>query len=189
VDEKNNAQRDTLILDNSNLRLYNIGKHIKYNIKTSGRISSEPEHYKKDTDMTKTLKLTTRGRYALMAMIELGNRSQANPAPLVEVAERANISLSYLEQLIAGLRKHGLVRSYRGPGGGYALAKQATEITIPAILMAAEDSTPAKRKTQKSGKKTTNCEYTDNLWDFIGQNLYKSLQDTTLQDVLDKNLT
>ena len=138
--------------------------------------------------MTKTLKLTTRGRYAVMAMVELGKRTGSEPAPLVEVAQRGNISLSYLEQLIAGLRRQGLVKSYRGPGGGYALAKPANEITIPAILIAAEDSTPAKRIQQKGDKKSADCEYTENLWDYIGETLYASLIDITLQNVLDKEV-
>ncbi len=136
----------------------------------------------------KSLKLTTRGRYAIMAMVELGKRSGSEPAPLVEVAKRGNISLSYLEQLIAGLRRQGLVKSYRGPGGGYALAKPANEISVPAILIAAEDSTPAKRIQQKGDKKSSDCEYTDTLWDFIGESLYESLKGITLQNVLDKKI-
>lgn len=138
--------------------------------------------------MEKTLKLTTRGRYAVMAMVELGKRTGPDPAPLVEVAKRGNISLSYLEQLIAGLRRQGLVKSSRGPGGGYALAKAPSEISVPAILMAAEDSTPAKRTLQKGDKKPSDCEYTAALWDHIGETLYASLSDVTLQNVLDKDI-
>ena len=138
--------------------------------------------------METSVKLTTRGRYAIMAMVELGKRTGSEPAPLVEVAKRGNISLSYLEQLIAGLRRQGLVKSYRGPGGGYALAKPADEITVPAILIAAEDSTPAKRIQQKGEKKSSDCEYTENLWNHIGETLYASLSDVTLQNVLDKEI-
>lgn len=138
--------------------------------------------------MTKTLKLTTRGRYAIMAMVELGKRTGSDPAPLVEVAKRGNISLSYLEQLIAGLRRQGLVKSYRGPGGGYALAKPAEEISVPDILIAAEDSTPAKRILQKGDKKSPDCDYTENLWYYIGETLYASLSGITLQDVLDRKI-
>ena len=138
--------------------------------------------------MEKTLKLTTRGRYAIMAMVELGKRTGPDPAPLIEVAKRGNISLSYLEQLIAGLRRQGLVKSSRGPGGGYALAKPASEISVPAILMAAEDSTPAKRTLRKSDKKSSDCEYTEALWDYIGETLYDSLKGISLQNVLDKEI-
>ena len=139
--------------------------------------------------MTKKLRLTTRGRYAIMAMVELGRRTGSEPAPLIEVAKRGNISLSYLEQLIAGLRRRGLVKSYRGPGGGYALAKPAAEISVPEILIAAEDSTPAKRTLQKADKKSPDCDYTENLWDYIGETLYASLSCVTLQDVLDKKIS
>lgn len=141
--------------------------------------------------MNNKLKLTSRGRYAVMAMIELAQRNEKNPAPLVEVAERGNISLSYLEQLIAGLRRKGLVKSYRGPGGGYTMAKSASEITIPMILMAAEDSTPAKRnhaQQEKKGGKTSDCPYTDGLWSHVEEALYDALKDVTLQAVLDKRL-
>ncbi|MCD8493980.1 MAG: Rrf2 family transcriptional regulator [Alphaproteobacteria bacterium] len=95
--------------------------------------------------MKTRLKLTTRGQYAVVAMVEIGRDGKKAPVPLSDIAETTNISLSYLEQLIAGLRRHGLVTSYRGPGGGYTLAKPAQSIAVSDILKAAEDSTPAKR--------------------------------------------
>lgn len=67
--------------------------------------------------MKTRLKLTTRGQYAVVAMVEIGRDGKKAPVPLSDIAETTNISLSYLEQLIAGLRRHGLVTSYRGPGG------------------------------------------------------------------------
>lgn len=132
--------------------------------------------------MTQTLKLTTRGKYAVMAMVEIGKAEKTKPVPLSDISESANISLSYLEQLIAGLRRHGLVRSYRGPGGGYCLNKPANDIIIADILEAAEDSTPAKRNGDDSKK--TNCSHTARLWDYIGHILYSNLRSVSLSDVI-----
>ncbi len=132
------------------------------------------------------LKLTTRGRYAVMAMVELSNYGVSKPMPLSEIANRSNISLSYLEQLIAALRRHGLVVSHRGPGGGYMLAKKPNEIPISDILNAAEDSVPAKR--QSSSANSINSQ-TKELWSHIGSILYASLSKVSLADVLNRQLS
>lgn len=134
--------------------------------------------------MKKRVKLTTRGRYAVMAMVELGRNGDGKPMPLSEIAKNGDISLSYLEQLIAGLRRHGLVKSYRGPGGGYCMTRPTTDILISDILIAAEDSTPAKRNAGNDDEKTSNCSHTQNLWNTIGEILYTSLKHVTLADVL-----
>ena len=122
-----------------------------------------------------------------MAMVELAKAEGGRPLPLSEIAGNAGISLSYLEQLIAGMRRHGLVRSYRGPGGGYILGKSIGEIMIADILMAAEDSTPAKRTASNSTKPKA-CAHTNALWNHIGQLLSVTLQQITLQDVINQNL-
>ncbi len=134
------------------------------------------------------VKLTTRGRYAVMAMVELAKHKEADPVPLAGIAEKNNISLSYLEQLIAGLRRHDLVKSYRGPGGGYILSRPAQEILISDILIAAEDSTPAKRSEKNNFDRNTNCEETDKLWDNIGALLHNALKKVSLADVLNKHI-
>jgi Rrf2 family iron-sulfur cluster assembly transcriptional regulator len=143
-------------------------------------------YLKKVGKMQEDLKLTTRGRYAIMAMVELGRNGEGQPVPLTEIADKSGISVSYLEQLIAGLRKNGLVRSYRGPGGGYCLAKPSSEIVITDILIAAEDSTPAKRNVNSSESKLDACMYTASLWQHIGSILHKGLQMVSLDDVLEQ---
>jgi Rrf2 family transcriptional regulator, iron-sulfur cluster assembly transcription factor len=138
--------------------------------------------------MKKLVKLTTRGRYAVMAMVELGKNGEGKPMPLSEIAKNGDISLSYLEQLIAGLRRQGLVKSYRGPGGGYCLTKPTTDILVSDILIAAEDSTPAKRNAGNDEEKTSHCPHTQDLWSTIGEILFVSLKHISLADVL-KNKT
>lgn len=137
---------------------------------------------------TKKLKLTTRGRYAVMAMTELAMRGSKSPVPLIEIAQSGNISLSYLEQLFAGLRKNGLVKSYRGPGGGYILARPATDIRISDILESAEDCAPAKRNVKDSGADHAGNRQTQALWDHIGEILYINLKTVSLDDVLNGGL-
>ncbi len=135
--------------------------------------------------MTERLKLTSRGYYAVTAMVFLaGAYSKPHtPTPLSDIAQQGNISLSYLEQLIAGLRRHGLVKSVRGPGGGYTLARPANTISIPDILIAAEDSIPAKKNPQGQNKEGS-CPYTNALWDKAGGILFAGLKTTTLADIL-----
>lgn len=136
-----------------------------------------------------SLKLTPRGRHALMALIELSRMNKDAPVPLSKLALAGQISLSYLEQLFTGLRRHGLVKSYRGPGGGYVLAKTPKEIYIADILLSAEDCAPARRKN-------VNDENTDSvgnaqasaLWSHIGDVLHVYLGKITLEDVANDNL-
>ncbi len=145
-----------------------------------------------------SLKLTTRGYHAVMALVELASHNQGEqrekPVPLAEIAEARKISLSYLEQLFAGLRRHGLVKSARGPGGGYRLGKDPSDITIAAIFTAAEDSVPGKRVLSRSANDTTEDaagvhHSTQYLWDHIGQVLYRDLSHRTLNDVLRHDLS
>ena len=132
------------------------------------------------------VKINTRGQYAVMAMVELANAGKDKPLPLSEIAENAGISLSYLEQLIAGMRRHDLVKSYRGPGGGYTLAKEPHDIIIAEILHAAEDSTPAKRHVLSGDR--LRCKYTRALMGHIENILEVTLTKITLEDVLNKRL-
>lgn len=119
-----------------------------------------------------------------MALVELAGQPRENPVPLAEIAEAGKISLSYLEQLFAGLRRHGLVKSARGPGGGYKLAMDPSEISIAAIFIAAEDSVPGKRMQGRNLQDTAGNPQTQFLWDHIGQTLYADLSGRTLKDVL-----
>ena len=138
-------------------------------------------------DNSNAVKLKSRGQYAVMAMVELAHAKNNRPLPLSDIADNAGISLSYLEQLIAGMRRHQLVKSYRGPGGGYMLAKHPREIIITDILKAAEDSTPAKRNTL-NGRKAQSCHHTYALWGHIGELLAVTLSKITLEDVLSERL-
>ncbi len=141
--------------------------------------------------LRKDLKLTSRGRYAVMALVDLASQSHPEtsfirPVPLAEIAARGRISLSYLEQLFAAMRQHGLVKSYRGPGGGYLLARKPDEIVISEILLAAEDSAPAKRTLSGAESPASGISpQTDYLWFQIAQFLHGHLQRITLQDVID----
>ena len=118
-----------------------------------------------------------------MAMIELCNADQREPLPLCVIAGNCGISLSYLEQLIAGLRKRGFVKSYRGPGGGYVMARPAGEIAIADILAAVEDSAGAKRGEAEGHGKGPHCPHTAALWDHAGGVLSVLLRDVSLADV------
>jgi Rrf2 family iron-sulfur cluster assembly transcriptional regulator len=136
----------------------------------------------------KRLKLTTRGHYAVVAILELARRGEKDPVPLVEIAKSGNISLSYLEQLFAGLRKNGIVKSYRGPGGGYVLAKPAKNITIADILDSAEDCVPAKRSQKEHDLSVTGNKQVKVLFGQIGQVLYASMKHISLEDVMSDRL-
>ena len=92
------------------------------------------------------MKLSTKGRHAITAMIELALRHQKGPVTLADISSEQSISVSYLEQLFARLRNHGLVTGMRGPGGGYCLRRPANEITIAEILSAVDDAMPARRE-------------------------------------------
>ncbi|MCG6865844.1 MAG: Rrf2 family transcriptional regulator [Thiogranum sp.] len=92
------------------------------------------------------MKLSTKGRHAITAMMELALRHDKGPVTLADISVEQSISVSYLEQLFARLRNHGLVTGMRGPGGGYCLRRPATEITIAEILSAVDDAMPARRE-------------------------------------------
>lgn len=137
------------------------------------------------------LKLTSRGRHAVMAMVELARHGAKSPLPLSQIAQRGNISLSYLEQLFTGLRRSGLVASHRGPGGGYLLAQPAEKIYITDILTAAEDNVSARRHKKTASEDTdSGLEHaeTGHLWSNIGQILHVYLRQVSLQDITANNL-
>ena len=92
------------------------------------------------------MRLSTRGRFAITAMIDLAMRQSGTPVPLQDLAQRHRISMSYLEQMFAKLRQHGLVESTRGPGGGYALAHAPGSISVADIIGAIEDETGERAK-------------------------------------------
>jgi Rrf2 family transcriptional regulator, iron-sulfur cluster assembly transcription factor len=141
------------------------------------------------------MKLSTRGRYAVMAMADLARFSgaikTAGPVRLAEIAERQEISLPYLEQLFAKLRRGGLVVAARGPGGGYRLARPAGDLRIADIIVAVDEPIRATRCKSDSSKgclgRTGRC-LTHDLWEELGRQIEVFLASVTLADVLDRRV-
>lgn len=137
------------------------------------------------------MKLSTKGRYAVMAMADLAHHCNGRPVALAEVADRQEISLSYLEQLFGRLRRNGLVSSVRGPGGGYMLARQASEMRIADIILAVDEAIKATRCTPGS---PTGCHshkgrcLTHDLWEELGNQIYLYLSSVTLADVCERRI-
>jgi len=132
------------------------------------------------------MKLTTKGRYAVTAMLDLALHAQTGPVSLAEISSRQEISLSYLEQLFSRLRKHDLVASTRGPGGGYRVARSLDKVAVSEIIMAVNESVDA---TQCAGKE--NCHshgrcLTHDLWEGLSEQIEEFLSGVSLQDLIDK---
>ena len=137
------------------------------------------------------MKLTTKGRYAVMAMVDLAASGSETPVALAEVAERQEISLSYLEQLIAKLRRADLVGSLRGPGGGYFLLRDAEEIRISDIILAVDEPIRATRCApgQPFGCRANKSRcMTHDLWEELGNQIYVYLSSVTLADVINRRV-
>jgi len=132
------------------------------------------------------MKLTTKGRYAVTAMLDLALRYDKGAVTLADIARRQGISLSYLEQLFAKLRRSGLVDSVRGPGGGYTLAMEPTKISVAEIIMAINENIDA---TRCGGEK--NCHgdeacLTHQLWEDLSTRIHEFLSGITLGDLVTK---
>lgn len=134
------------------------------------------------------MKLSTKGRYAVMAMVDLAAHADGKPIALADVAERQEISLSYLEQLFGKLRRGGLVKSVRGPGGGYLLARAASEVRVSDVILAVDEPIKATRCTPGSPQgcqgKQARC-LTHDLWEELGNQIYLFLSSVSLADVVD----
>jgi Rrf2 family iron-sulfur cluster assembly transcriptional regulator len=132
--------------------------------------------------------LSTKGRYAVMAMTDLAGQAQDHAVCLAEIAERQQLSLSYLEQLFARLRRRGLVLSVRGPGGGYRLARPAHETSIAEVVLAVDEPLRATRCSGHGSVKGcmkggARCK-THDLWEETGRQIYDYLSSISLADVL-----
>jgi len=137
------------------------------------------------------MKLSTKGRYAVMAMVDLARHSQGKPVALNDIATRQEISLSYLEQLFAKLRRGGLVLSARGPGGGYRLARAAGETRIADIILAVDEPIKATRCELGSPKGCTGQQgrcVTHDLWEELGRQIHIFLSAVTVDDVVNKRV-
>ena len=137
------------------------------------------------------MKLSTKGRYAVMAMVDLAIHSQGKPVSLADIADRQEISLSYLEQLFAKLRRGGLVKSVRGPGGGYLFAHDVDQTRIADIILAVDEPIRATRCTpgQPLGCRgtETRCQ-THDLWEELGNQIYRYLSSVTVDDVVQQKI-
>lgn len=126
-----------------------------------------------------------------MAMVDIAAHTEGKPIALADVAERQEISLSYLEQLFAKLRRGGLVKSVRGPGGGYLLARTAEETRISDVILAVDEPIKATRCTPPSPlgctSNKTRC-LTHDLWEELGNQIYLYLNSVTLADVVEKRI-
>src|ERR1043165_6181226 len=133
------------------------------------------------------MRLTTKGRFAVTAMIDLAMQQSTEPVTLAEISQRQKISLSYLEQLFAKLRRKALVDSVRGPGGGYQLAKDMAEVSVADIIRAVDEPIDA---TQCGGKE--NCRddqkcITHDLWAKLNQRIFDYLGAVTLRQMVDEH--
>jgi Rrf2 family transcriptional regulator, iron-sulfur cluster assembly transcription factor len=126
------------------------------------------------------MRLSTKGRFAVTAMIDVALRGEYGPVPLTEVASRQHISLSYLEQLFSKLRRHGLVTSMRGPGGGYSLGGQMDSITVADIICAVEDEPLKAKQVDASAVQ----DMTQDLWDTMNAKVLNLTQSVTLRSLV-----
>jgi Rrf2 family iron-sulfur cluster assembly transcriptional regulator len=137
------------------------------------------------------MRLSTKGRYAVMAMVDLACHSNGQPVTLADIAERQEISLSYLEQLFAKLRRGGLVKSVRGPGGGYLLAHDRDATRIGDIILAVDEPIRAVRCSPGASigcrGDRSRC-LTHDLWEELSNQIRLYLSSVTLGDVCDKRV-
>ena len=135
------------------------------------------------------MRLTTKGRFAVTAMIDLALRQNNGPVTLAAISQRQQISLSYLEQLFGKLRRHQLVESTRGPGGGYTLGRKATEISVADIILSVDEPIDA---THCAGKENCLGEsgkcMTHELWSSLNQRMIDFLNSVNLQKLVDDQL-
>ncbi len=132
------------------------------------------------------MRLTTKGRFAVTAMLDLALRHGKGPVTLAGISERQDISLSYLEQLFGKLRRHHLVDSVRGPGGGYTLAKALDAVSVADIIRAVDEPVDA---TQCGGKENCHEEHrcmTHDLWANLNVKIYEYLDSVTLAELVAK---
>ena len=132
------------------------------------------------------MKLTTKGRYAVTAMLDLAIHYENGPITLADISTRQEISLSYLEQLFSKLRKNGLVDSARGPGGGYRLSRTSNDIAVAEIIAAVDETVDATRCRRKG-----NCQHeerclTHDLWCDLSDQIFSFLSEISLASLVEK---
>lgn len=133
------------------------------------------------------MRLTTKGRYAVTAMLDLALHSDEGPVSLADISTRQGISLSYLEQLFARLRHFKLVQSVRGPGGGYRLTGSTTDISIAQVVDAVSESLDATRCEGRGNCHEGEVCLTHHLWEDLSAQIHRFLSDITLADLVARN--
>jgi len=131
------------------------------------------------------MRLTTKGRFAVTAMVDLAMRGDNGPVTLAAISERQKISLSYLEQLFGKLRRNNIVASVRGPGGGYRLARPAAEIAISEIVLAVDEPLDATNCEGRGDCSDGNPCITHELWNGLTKTIYNYLAEVSLQQMVD----
>lgn len=137
------------------------------------------------------MKMSTKGRYAMVALTDIALQPKNSIVSLLEISNRQGISLTYLEQIFVRLRRGGLVKSRRGPGGGYSLARAAHDIRVIDVLIAVDETVDPMQKGIKvtgalSGSRSQSL--TNRLWESLSANIYVFLHQTRLSDVIENGL-
>ncbi len=132
------------------------------------------------------MRLTTKGRYAVTAMLDLALNAADRPVPLADISQRQGISLSYLEQLFARLRKQGLVDSARGPGGGYRLSRTANEIAVVDVIIAIDEKVNVTRCGGKGDCQDGKPCLTHELWEDLSAQIHQFLAGITLGQLVER---
>ncbi|MCC4265336.1 Fe-S cluster assembly transcriptional regulator IscR [Oceanimonas baumannii] len=133
------------------------------------------------------MRLTSKGRYAVTAMLDVALHANDGPVSLADISERQGISLSYLEQLFSRLRKQGLVSSVRGPGGGYLLGLEAGDISVGAVIAAVDESVDATKCQGKGDCQSGNQCLTHSLWCALSERISNFLDAITLAELVSQN--
>lgn len=131
------------------------------------------------------MRLTTKGRFAVMAMVDLALHGGKGPVTLASISERQKISLSYLEQLFGKLRKHDIVESVRGPGGGYYLARNGAKISVADIIVAVDEPLDATKCGGKGNCQEEQQCLTHDLWMGLNETIYNYLAAVNLQQLVE----
>jgi Rrf2 family iron-sulfur cluster assembly transcriptional regulator len=132
------------------------------------------------------MRLSTKGRYSVTAMLDIAIHDRAGPVTLADISQCQGISLSYLEQLFARLRKSGLVKGVRGPGGGYRLSRPASQISIGDIIRAVDESVDVTRCEGRGDCLNGEACLTHELWTELSHRLYQFLDGITLSQFVDR---
>jgi Rrf2 family iron-sulfur cluster assembly transcriptional regulator len=134
------------------------------------------------------MRMSTKGRFAVTAMMEVALRESSGPVSLAGIGSRQNMSLSYLEQLFSRLRRHGLVESTRGPGGGYTLGRRVEEITVADIIVAVDSEDEEAVRSEGSATRQVGESLTGELWGDLNAKMIEYMDGITLHSLVQEQL-